>query len=134
MKKLGMILLASTAGVWLLVSLVRDFFDSIQYYSTEPRRLLYVLGLAIVGGLGALALARLSRDAQRRVRLCAWGVAASALTLCITYMVNRLLSLFSVVVESGAMVGVLLVLLLLAVIAAYLWFEFSRARKEESSR
>lgn len=119
--------------MWLLLSLVRDFFDSIQYFSIEPRRLLYVLGLAIVGGLCALALARFSFDAQRRVQLCAWGAAASALTLCIVYMVVRLVPLFSLVMESGAILGVLLVFLLLAVTAAYLWLEFSRALKGENS-
>jgi hypothetical protein len=133
MKKLGIILLTSVAGVWLLVSLVRDVFDSIQYFSNEPRQLLYVFGFTIVGGLGALVFARLSRNAQRRVRLFGWGAAASALTLSIGYMVVRLLSLFSLVVESGALLGVLLVLLLLGAIAAYLWFEFSRVRKEQSS-
>ena len=127
MKKLGIILLAAVVGVWLFISLMRDFFDSVQYFSAEPRRLLYIGALVIVGGLGALAFARLSRAAQRRVRLCAWGAAAFTLTVCIGYMVYRLASLFSLIVDAGAMPGLLLVLLLLAAIAAYLWFEFYRA-------
>jgi hypothetical protein len=132
-KKIGIILLASAAGVWLLVSLVRDFFDSIEYFSTEPRRLFYVVGLVIVGGLATLAFARFSHKAQRRVRLCAFGVAASTLTLGIGYIIVRLPSVSSLVVESGAMFKILVALLLLTALATYLWFEFSRACKEESS-
>ena len=37
MKKLGIILLAAVVGVWLFISLMRDFFDSVQYFSAEPR-------------------------------------------------------------------------------------------------
>jgi hypothetical protein len=129
MKRWSIIIAAALIAVWLIVDTPRDFFasETIQYFSSEPHRLLYVAALAIAGGLAAFAFDRLSRQAQRRVHLFAWGAAASILTLCVGYMVFRLASLFWLVVESGGMLGVLLVLLILTAIAAYLWFEFYRA-------
>lgn len=129
MKRWSIIIAAAVMAAWMVVNLISDVSDAIPYFSSKPQRLLYVAGLAVAGGLAALAFARLSCRAKRRICLVGWGAAASAMTLCIGYLLFRLASLFSSVVESGATGWVFLGLLLFAAIAAYFWFEFYRAWK-----
>ena len=131
MKKWGAIIAAALVAAWLAVDTLREFFanETIQYFSTQPHRLLYVAAIAIAGGAVALVFGRLPREAQRRVRLFAWGAAASTLTAFLGYMLFSLASLSFLVAESGGTAWVLLALSLFSAIAAYLWFEFYRAWK-----
>jgi H+/Cl- antiporter ClcA len=131
MKKWSIIIAAALVATWLLVDMVHEFFanETIQYFSSEPHRLLYVAAIGIVGGFAALGFARLSPRAQRRVRIFAWGAAASILTTFVGYFAFRLASLSPLVVESGGSAWVVLALLLFSAIAAYLWFEFCRTLK-----
>jgi hypothetical protein len=131
MKKWSIIIAAALLATWLVVDTVREFFanETIQYFSSEPHRLLYVVAIAIVGGFAALGFTRLSPRAQRHVRVFAWGAAATTLTAFVGYFVFRLASLLSLVVESDGSAWVVLALLLFSGIAAYLWFEFYRAWK-----
>ena len=103
MKKWSIIIAAALFATWLVVDTVREFFanETIQYFSSEPRRLLYVAAMAIVGGFAALGFSRLSPRTQRDVKVFAWGAAASTLTVFVGYFAVRLASLFSLVVESG---------------------------------
>jgi hypothetical protein len=114
-----------------VVDTVREFFanETIQYFASEPHRLLYVAAIAVAGGIVALGFSRLSPHTQRRVWDFAWGAAASILTAFVGYFTFRLASLSSLVVESGGSTWVVLGLLLFVAIAAYLWFEFYRAWK-----
>jgi hypothetical protein len=83
MKKWSLILATALTGAWC-VSLISDFSVAVQYFSSEPRRLLYVVGLAVAGGLAFLIFAQLSHQAQRRCRLFAGGSRQR------TYIVHRL--------------------------------------------
>ena len=131
MKRWSIILAAALFATWLVVDTVREFFanETIQYFSSEPLRLLYVAVIAVAGGFVALGFSHLSPRAQRHVRVFSWGAAASTLTAFVGYFAFRLASLSSLVVESGGSPWVLLALLLFSGIAVYLWFECYRAWK-----
>lgn len=131
MKRWSIIIAATLVATWLVVDTVREFFanETIRYFSSEPHRLLYVAAIAIAGGFAALGFTRLSPRAQRRVRIFAWGAAASTLTAIAGYFAFCSFSLASFIAESGSPVWILFVPLILSGIAAYLWFEFYRALK-----
>ncbi|MEI7732532.1 MAG: hypothetical protein WCO56_23375 [Verrucomicrobiota bacterium] len=129
MNKWSIIIAAVLVAVWLIVTTVRDFADAVRHFSSQPRDLLYVLAIAMLGGFAALGFTRLSPRMQRHVRVFAWGAAASTLTLFVGYFAFHLSSLSSLAVESGGSAWVGLALLLFSGITAYLWFEFYRAWK-----
>jgi hypothetical protein len=135
MKRWSIILAATLVAVWMVVDMVREFFanETIHYFSSQPQRLLYVAVIAIAGGLVALGYDRLSPRARRQVRVFAWGTAASALTTVAGYFAFRFISLSSFIAESGDFDWVVIAPMSLAVIAAYLWFEFYRALKANDS-
>jgi hypothetical protein len=134
MKKWSIIIAAGLVAAWLVVDSVRDFSEAIRHFSSQPHELLYVGGIAVLGGLAALGYNRLSPRTQRQFRVFAWGAAASTLNSFVGYFAFRLAFLRSLVVESGGTGWVLLALLLFGGIAAYLWFEFYRALKTGVSR
>jgi hypothetical protein len=130
MKK-WVVIAAGLVGTWLVVDTGRELVanETIQYFASEPQRLLYVAVLAIAGGFAALGFARLTPRAQQQIKLFAWGAAATNLTVLVGYFAIRGASLASQIVKSdnGASVGLLL--LFLSGTAAYLWFEFYQAFK-----
>ena len=131
MKKWAPLFVVGLVVICALADLIREFYanDTLNYFSSEPRRLLYVAGIAVAGGLLALVFCRLSRQAQRRVRLFGWGAAASLLTTFCGYSLYQSVSLSPVIVANSGADWLLLVPLMLAAMAAYLWFEFYRAWK-----
>jgi hypothetical protein len=126
MKRWVTIIVVALVVICALVELIHEFYanDTLDYFSSEPRRLFYVAGIAVAGGLLALAFGRLSGQAQRSVRLFGWGAAASLLTAFCGYAIYRSVSLSTVIVANSGAGWLLLVPLLLGVMAAYLWFEF----------
>jgi hypothetical protein len=135
MKKLSVIIAAALMGFWLVVSTIREFFanETIQYFSSAPHRLLYVAAIAVVGGVAALVIDRLSPQAQRGVKLFSWGGAASLLTLFWGYMLYQTVSLSDLIIANAGVGWMAIALLFCATIAAYLWFEFYRTWKTSVS-
>ncbi|MBI2928610.1 MAG: hypothetical protein HYY24_23320 [Verrucomicrobia bacterium] len=135
MKKWSVIVGVALIVVCGIADLVHEFAanDPVRYFAEQPQHLLYVAAIAVAGGLAAFVVDRLSRRAQRQVRLFAWGAAASVLTVFWCYMLYQTASLSSVIAASGNTSWLLLALLLCAVIAAYLWFEFYSAWKTHTT-
>ena len=131
MKRWSALLVIIVIVVWMLFNTIHDFFanDTIQYFSTEPRRLLYVVAIGIIGGLLTWCFERLSSRSKRRVRIFSLGVAAVTLTAFAGYFTFCALSLASFIIESGGTVWVLFVPLFIFGFAAYFWLEFYRACK-----
>ena len=78
---LGLALLAT-----LTVEDIREFFvtnEGIRYLSSEPQRLLYVMGLGVAGGMVALGVSRLSAVSQRRLKLTALLAGGISLTVAL---------------------------------------------------
>jgi hypothetical protein len=68
---LGLVLVAA-----LIVHDVYEFFvtnEGIRHFSSEPRRLLYVMLLGIAGGMVAFGISRFSPASQRKLKLMALG-------------------------------------------------------------
>ncbi len=126
MKRWVTIIVVALVVICALAELIHEFYanDTLDYFASEPRRLLYVAGIAVAGGLLLLAFGRLSGPAQRSFRLFGWGTAASLLTAFCGYAIYRSVSLSPVIVANSGVGWLLLVPLLLGAMAAYLWFEF----------
>ena len=131
MKKWASLVVVVVVVVCALLDLIHEFYanDTLHYFSSEPLRLLYVSSIAIAGGLAALVFSRFSRRAQRRVRLFGWGAAASVLTAFCGYSLYQSVSLLPMILANSGTGWLVLVPLMFASIAAYLWFEFFRAWK-----
>ena len=60
----------------LIIHDVYEFFatdEGIRYFSSDPRRLLYVMGLGVAGGIVALWISRMSPRSQRKLKLATLG-------------------------------------------------------------
>lgn len=67
----GLVLIAG-----LIIHDIYEFFvtnEGIRYFSSEPRRLLYVMLLGVAGGFAAFGISRLSPVSQRSLKLLALG-------------------------------------------------------------
>ena len=135
MKKWCILVGTVLVAIWLAVDTVREFFanETIQYFSSEPQRLLYVAAIAIAGGFASLGFERLSSRAQRNVRILAWGALASTVTAGAGFFVFSLVSLSSFIIESIERTWVVVGFLAFAAIATWFWFEFYRALKRRGS-
>ena len=114
-----------------LLDLTHEFYanDTLHYFSSEPLRLFCVAGIAVAGGLVALVFSRFSHQAQHRLRLVGWGAAASFVTIFFGYSLYQSVSLLPMILANSGTGWLVLVPLMFASIAAYLWFEFFRAWK-----
>ena len=68
---LGLVLIAA-----LIIHDIYEFFvtnEGIRYFSSEPRRLPYVVLLGIAGGIVAFGISRFSPASQRKLKLTALG-------------------------------------------------------------
>jgi hypothetical protein len=126
MRKIPLIL-----GLMLVVALtVHDLYqffvtdDGVGYFTAQPRRLLFVAGIALVGGLLAFAFSRFSPTARRTLRLTALGGFAACITLFLAVFATRLTSFASMVTESGMWGWVIAALVSLSVVAVLVWLEF----------
>jgi hypothetical protein len=131
MKKRVPLSVVALVVICALADLIHEFYanDTLDYFVSEPGRLLYVAVIAVVGGLLVLVFSRLPRQAQCRIRLFGWGGAASLLTTFFGYSLYQSVSLSRVIVANIGGRWLLLVPLMLGAMAAYLWFEFYRAWK-----
>ncbi|MEO6183408.1 MAG: hypothetical protein ABIP71_09965, partial [Verrucomicrobiota bacterium] len=89
MKRWSIIVATAAIAVWLILDTMRDFSanETLQYFSSQPHRFLYVAAIGVIGGLIAYVLYRLSPRAQRHVSVISWGVVASTVTAFATYFV-----------------------------------------------
>src|SRR5437016_1029488 len=95
MKRVATSLLIAAFFVWAIVEAICEFRanGTAEYYSSQPQRLLYVLGITIVGAIVAVIFYRLSPRGQRRAKLLALGSVASFLTTFLGYMLFKLSTL-----------------------------------------
>ncbi len=107
--------------------------QGLRYYLSEPKRLLYVLGLALVGGVVAWVISRLSPQAQRGLRLLALGIFALALTAFLGLFVYFSLKLPDVM-TSGATGWLVSALVMFGSLAIVFWCEFVRVWKTGRTR
>ena len=135
MKKLSLIL-----GLVLVTGLmIHDAYEfvvtdqGLRYYLSEPKRLLYVLALALAGGMVAWVISRLSPQAQRGLKLSALGLFALALTTFLGLFVFYSIRL-SDAITSSAIGWVVAALAMFGGLATVFWCEFWRVWKTGSTK
>ncbi len=99
--------------------------EGVHYYFPEPKRLIYVLGLALAGGGVALVLSRLSPQVQRGLKLLGLGLFALGLTAFFTLFAFYSLKL-SGALTASANGWTALAVAIFGSLAALCWFEFVR--------
>ena len=107
--------------------------DGLRYYTSEPRRLLYVLGLALGGGLAAFLFSRLTPQVQRGLKMSALALAGFSLTtgvVLFAYVVLQFPELLTW--RDGGLIA--LVLIVCGAMAGYFWFELIHVWKTGKTR
>lgn len=136
MKKWSAIIAATLVGAWMVVNTVREFFanETIRYFTAAPHRLLYVFAIALWVVAAVVVFDRLSARTQRNVVLFSWGGAAVFVTVLSCFMLYLMASTPDLIFRNAGMGSMIVPLLALALLAAYLWFEFFRTWKTRASR
>jgi H+/Cl- antiporter ClcA len=126
MRRLPLIL-----GLALIVAMtIREVYEflvtneGVRYFSSEPKRLLYVILLGAVGGLVALWISRLSPGFQRRLKLAALGAFGVFLTGGLAFFGLVIATTAPVVREAGMFWWVIAGLLGMSIAAGLVWLEF----------
>ena len=134
MKRIVTTLLIVLFIVWAVVDAVHEFRanETAKFYSSHPERLLFVLAIAVFGGVVAALFYRLSPSGQRRAKLLAIGAVAVFLTMFFAYWLFRLLPLSSVF-GTGVLL-LLFPLLFVAALASGFWYEFFQVMKTGRTR
>ena len=135
MRRWSVLILIGLFAIWVVVEIVHEFIanETVHYFTEQPRHLLYVIGIALLGGLSALIFDRLSPRAKRNLQLFAFGSGASGLTLLVGYFVFELLRLRLPPVFINDTRWLVLIPLSLAIVAALLWAEFNRVLKGKAT-
>ena len=134
MKRIVPTLLIMAFIVWAILDAVHEFRanETAKFYSSHPERLLYVLAIAVFGGVVAALFYRLSQSGQRRAKLFALGGVAVFLTTFFGYWLLRLLPLSA---TFGTGVSLLLLsLFFVAALALGFWYEFFHVLKTGRTR
>ena len=140
MKKLGMITAVSALGVFAVLDLIRSFVvdDPIGYFRQEPSGLLYVAGIAVLGGLVVGGFYNLSARARRQAQIVGLGAVASGATAAVGYFVFLFFSLASTVFKHGVsfwspLSMFLPVLFILLAVATCCWIACWRVWRKRTS-
>lgn len=119
--------------VWAIVATPHDFKanDTIGYFSHKPQRLLYVLGIALAGGLAFYVYDWFSPGKKRKLALVGLGATATLLTAFTAQCAYAFIIYFSLLFPSSALVVLVFAALVLffASLAALLWLEFFQVLK-----
>jgi fluoride ion exporter CrcB/FEX len=133
MKRPGYIITVSLFAILAIADIVHDCItnDPVSYFSQQPRQLLVVVALGIVGGLVTFFWYRLSTHWQRRVKLIALGFTAGFATFAGAYFSLLLAHLPDQFIRFPSHLLLAIALGIIAV-AGLLWFEFYEVfRKHE---
>ena len=127
-------------GLALITGLtVRDLYeffvtdDGIHYFSSEPRRLLYVMVLGAAGGLVALWISRMSSGSQRKLKLAALGGFGTLLVGALVSFAYLLCSLGASGFMAGlewAWIAALIAVVPMMVVTVLVWLEFLEVWKQ----
>ena len=136
MKRMPTILLIAAFVIWAVSDAIHEFRanDTAAFYSSRPERLLYVLAIAVFGGLVAIVFYRLSPGGQRRAKLLALGSVATFLTTFLGYMLFRSLPLSSTLAVPAGVLLLLFPLIFVGALASGFWYEFFHVLKSGRTR
>jgi hypothetical protein len=112
---------------------VYDFFvtnEGVRYLLSEPRRLVAVLLLSLVGGAVAFGFSRLSPGSLRTLKLAALGTFGTVLPLALGLFAYSLARFAPMVSEGGAWGWMAGVFISFAVLAMLVWSEFRQVWRQ----
>lgn len=121
---LGLVLITG-----LIIHDLYEFFvtnEGIRYFSSDPRRLIYVLLLGVAGGVIAVGISRLSPSYLRALKLAALGTLGTVLVSGLCLFAYYLALLLPMVPEAGVwgLAAAALGFTSFAVVAVLVWLEF----------
>jgi hypothetical protein len=119
---LGLLIVAALTAQELYDFIITN--RGVEYFSSRPQRLIYVAGVAVVGGLVTFGYGRLSVGWQRTARLSVLAAMAVALTGFCCYMAVAAVRILAEPSFSSFRWPVAGCWLLFLAFAAWLWFEF----------
>jgi FtsH-binding integral membrane protein len=118
-------------GLVVIVALtVHDLYQffvtdaGVGYFSSEPRRLLYVVLLGVAGGIVASMISRFSPGSQRKLKLAVLGGFAAFLTCFLGLLVYHLAQTTPMVTKAGIWGWVIAATLSFAAVTVLVWWEF----------
>jgi hypothetical protein len=133
MRRLPLIL-----GLALIAALtVREVYDflvtneGLRYFSSEPRRILYVLLLGIAGGSVAFGLSRLSPRSQRTLKLTLLGTTGAFLIGVVGLFAYHLTWAAPMLTEAGMWGWICAAFASLVLIDGLVLFEFRQAWRQK---
>jgi len=132
MKKWFAIVAIALFAICAIVDIIHEIIadDAFHYFTAQPRRLVLVMIIGIVGGVAALIFDKLSSKAKRRVKLFVVGSAASCLTFFAGYFLFMFIDIpLAIKINVGHL---MLIPSCLGLIAAVLWFEFYQIFKKKN--
>jgi hypothetical protein len=124
----GLVLIAA-----LTVHEVYEFLvtnEGIRYFSSQPRRLLYVMMLGVAGGIVACGISRLSPGSQRKLKLTTLGAIGTILPGAFGCLGFVLTWAAPMVTESGMWGWMAAALVLFAVLGGLVWLEFRQVWRQ----
>jgi hypothetical protein len=125
---LGLVLIVA-----LVVHEVYDFLvtnEGVRYFSSDARRLIYVMLLGIAAGMIAFGISRLSPRSQRKLKLVGLGTLGVFVTGGYAFCAYVLSSAASVTPGADIRGWAVTVLVSGVVVAALVWFEFLQVLRQ----
>ena len=107
--------------------------EPIKYFSEDPSRLIPVFGIAVVYALLLAGYDRLPSIAKRIIMLLSWGLAACCMTLLFIYFAAISYSQLLETNSPDYLRMVIFGLVMIAIVTAYLWYEFYHTFKTKPS-
>ena len=135
---IALVVLAASFGAWMTIQEIRDFFGEnrgVEFYSSHPKRLFYVVAITGVAGVVTLAYLRLSVGRQRTVRLAVLAAAASAASVFFCFMsVNLIHMLLTDLFFDSVLWLVFGICVLFLGFSVWLWFAFWHLLRRGTTR
>jgi hypothetical protein len=126
---LGLVLIAA-----LIIHDVYEFLvtnEGIHYFSSEPRRLLYVMLFGIAGGIVAFGISRFSPASQRKLKLTALGGFGVLLVAALAFFEYLFHLLVETTPNDTRMWGwIAAAFFSIAVVAGLVWLEFRQVWRQ----
>jgi hypothetical protein len=118
----------------LIIRDIYEFFvtnEGIRYFSSEPRRLLYVMLLGAGGGIVAFGISRLSPASQRSLKLLALGGFGGLLVAAVAFFGYVLYSVAAApLIEAQLQGWIAAAFCSMAVAAVLVWLEFRQVWRQ----
>lgn len=130
------LILGLTILLGLSIVEIYDFLvvnEGIEFYSSQPVRIRYILGLGVAGGVCAIIIGRLSSDVQHRLKVMALGVFGLVTTGAFVFFTYYVVMNCPQIDDPVLTTWLVVIPVAWASISGLLWYEFSRILRRKKS-